>query len=86
MGPYKGHLSNNGETIAVSKPDPPQTAAHPDAGFVPYVLVERIDYLSVSSWPDGADGTGLALQRRVASDFGNEPANSDRRSPNPGPL
>src|SRR5207247_1751207 len=37
-GPFNGHLGNGGETVELYKPDLPQTAPHPDAGFVPYVL------------------------------------------------
>src|SRR5439155_1353458 len=58
FGPYNGKLSNTGESIGLYKPDPPQAPPHPDAGFVPYVLVEHIDFLSIAPWPAGADGTG----------------------------
>jgi len=35
------------------KPDAPQVPPHPDAGFVPYILVEQIDYLNAAPWPTG---------------------------------
>src|SRR5205807_9133219 len=63
-GPYSGHLNNSGETVELYKPDPPQSAPHPDAGFVPYILVESVTYSNASPWPAGADGTGMSLQRR----------------------
>ena len=75
FGPYSGHLANSGENVALYKPDPPQLPPHPDAGFVPYILVEEINYLSVVPWPGGAVGTGSSLQRQVASNYGDDPIN-----------
>jgi len=64
-GPFDGRLNNAGESIQLYQPDPPQAAPHPDAGFVPHVLVEQVDYGYSSPWPLGADGSGLSLQRRT---------------------
>ena len=75
FGPYGGHLSNNGERLALYRPDSPLSPPSPDAGFVPYVLVDQINYLPTSPWPAGASGTGLSLQRRIGGAYGNEPAN-----------
>ena len=75
FGPYNGKLSNTGESIGLYKPDPPQAPPHPDAGFVPYVLVEHIDFLNIAPWPAGADGTGSSLQRQVGASYGNDPTN-----------
>ena len=75
FGPYGGKLANTGESFGLYKPDPPQLAPHPDAGFVPYVLVEQISYSSLAPWPTNASGTGASLQRQVASSYGNDPAN-----------
>jgi hypothetical protein len=75
LGPYSGALANEGEDIELLKPDPPQLPPHPDAGFVPFVLVEHIHYLPNAPWPTNGLGTGAALQRRVPSEFGNEPLN-----------
>jgi hypothetical protein len=75
FGPYSGKLSNTGESIGLYKPDPPQAPPHPDAGFVPYVLVEHIDFLNNAPWPVGADSTGSSLQRQVPTSYGNDPAN-----------
>jgi hypothetical protein len=82
-GPYNKHLSNTGETLELFKPDPPQLPPHPDAGFVPYVLVERVHYLGVS-WPMGAEGTGLSLHRVSETLYGNDPGNWAVAAPNPG--
>ncbi|HXT41885.1 MAG TPA: lamin tail domain-containing protein [Candidatus Angelobacter sp.] len=83
-GPYSGNLNNTGESIALFKPDPPQLPPHPDAGFVPYVLVEEINYSALSPWPAGAAGTGNSLQRKVGTDFGDDPANWIAASPTAG--
>jgi hypothetical protein len=75
LGPCSGHLANSGEGFALYKPDPPQLPPHPDAGFVPYVLVEQVNYLAAAPWPSGAAGTGSSLQRQTASNFADDPAN-----------
>jgi len=75
FGPYGGHLSNNGESIALYRPDSPLLSPSPDAGFVPYVLVEQISYLPIAPWPTGAAGTGSSLQRLIGGAYGNDPAN-----------
>src|SRR5439155_16278658 len=74
FGPWAGALDNNGESIELYKPDPPQTLP-PDAGFVPFVLVDKVRYNNREPWPALADGLGPALQRRVPANFGNTPAN-----------
>jgi len=74
-GPYGGHLANSGETVALYKPDPPQLPPHPDAGFVPYVRVEQVNYANVLPWPTNANATGSSLQRRFAALYANEPTN-----------
>jgi len=75
FGPYAGALDNSGERLELYKPDPPQPLGLPDAGFVPYVLVESIRYDERSPWPTLADGLGPALQRREPTRYGDEPAN-----------
>ena len=74
-GPYKGNLNNGGASIELYKPDPPQTPPHPDAGFVPYILVDRIKYADSTPWPTNADGLGASLQRISPVDYGNDPVN-----------
>jgi hypothetical protein len=75
FGPYSGALASEGEEIELLKPDPPQLPPHPDAGFVPYVLVERVHYLPGAPWPTNGIGLGASLQRTFARNFGNEPLN-----------
>jgi hypothetical protein len=86
FGPYSGHLANSGENIALYKPDPPQLPPHPDAGFVPYVLVEQINYSAAAPWPSGAAGTGSSLQRQTASNFADDPINWFVAAPTAGLL
>jgi hypothetical protein len=69
-----GALDNDGENVELYKPDPPQTLP-PDAGFVPYVLTDKVRYNNREPWPTLADGQGPALRRRMLSLFGNDPAN-----------
>jgi len=83
-GPFNGHLNNGGETIQFFKPDSPQASPHPDAGFVPYILVESITYSNAPPWPGGADATGMSLQRRYLNTYANEPINWVACSPNAG--
>ena len=83
-GPYSGHLANGGESLALYKPDPPQLPPHPDAGFVPYVLVEQVDYANGAPWPTGAGGPGCFAPRSLSSVYGNDPANWFVSAPNPG--
>jgi hypothetical protein len=85
-GPYAGKLDNGGETLELFKPDAPQPSPDPDAGHVPYILVERIRYSDAPPWPAGADGDGAALARANVTEYGNDPANWTAEAPSPGPT
>ena len=74
VGPYTNALNNAGERLALYRPDPPQLPPHPDAGFVPYILVEEVDYSPTAPWPMEPDGTGPALRRRLPVGFAEDPA------------
>jgi hypothetical protein len=65
-GSWSGQLDNAGESVRLYKPDPPQTN-----GFVPYVLVDRVDYGDDPPWPTAPDGNGPSLERTVNTNFGN---------------
>jgi hypothetical protein len=84
-GPYSGKLDNGGESVELYKPDVPQTSPDPDAGFVPYILVDRVKYSDTLPWPVAADGGGASLQRISPDEYGNDPANWMAASPTPGP-
>jgi hypothetical protein len=86
VGPYSGKLDNAGETIELLRPDLPQTAPHPDAGFVPQLLVERISFTDTNPWPTAADGQGSSLARTSNTDYGNDPVNWTAAAPTPGTV
>ena len=73
FGPFKGRLADEGDTVELYKPDSP--APPPNAGFVPLILVDRVNYGNSAPWAEAAAGGGASLQRRFASAFGNDPLN-----------
>jgi len=84
MGPFGGSLENAGERLELTRPDMPNAPGTPNAGFIPRLLVERIDYLPSAPWPPEANGSGASLQRRDPSLFSNDPASWIAAAPNPG--
>jgi hypothetical protein len=87
-GPWRGRLANDTENVELYKPDAPQAEGLPDAGLVPFIQVDRIKYADRFPWPSLADGNtngaGMSLQRRVASEYGNDPVNWIAGVPTPG--
>jgi len=83
FGPYRGKLDNGGEEVELYRPDAPQSSG-PDAGFVPYVLVDRLLYGDDSPWPFTADGGGASLQRQRPDEYGNDPVNWTGEGLSPG--
>ena len=49
LGPYDSQLVNSGERVELLMPDTPQGAG-PDAGFVPYILVDAVNYDNQPPW------------------------------------
>lgn len=82
-GPFSGKLDNNGERLALVRPDPPQTLP-PDLGLVPYITVEEINYDDAPPWPIEADGFGAALNRINLTAFGDTPSNWSSQEAPPG--
>jgi hypothetical protein len=74
-------LSNSGEEVRLLQPDHPEGPGNPNAGLVPYELVEGINYGVAAPWPAQA---GFSLQRVAPSAHGNEPTNWFVGSPSPG--
>jgi hypothetical protein len=74
-----GVLDNGGETVRLSRPDAPQ----PD-NFIPYLLVDEVDYNDVAPWPTSPDGMGTSLSRASQTIFGNEPTNWSGQPATPG--
>jgi hypothetical protein len=67
-------------------PDAPQVSPAPNAGFVPYVLIEEVDYSLTLPWPTNAFETGNSLQRLGSAAFGNDPAHWQGALPTPAAL
>ncbi len=84
-GPFSGKLANEGDSVELYRPDKPQQPPSPDAGFVPYVLADRVSYTAGSPWPviDEQAG-GMALQRLLPTLYGNDPLNWSAAAPTPG--
>ena len=70
--------------MALLRPDTPQQPPHPDAGFVPYILLEQVNYLDAAPWPSSADGAGDSLQRKNPAEYGNDPVNWMAEAPTAG--
>ncbi|HTH46907.1 MAG TPA: lamin tail domain-containing protein [Candidatus Limnocylindria bacterium] len=84
VGPWRGTLNNAGESVRLLAPDAPVTAPAANAGDVPYVLIDELDYLPAAPWPPEADGTGSSLQRIASRQYGDEPANWFAAAPTAG--
>jgi len=81
-GPYgpAWALSNGGEAVALYRP------GTPDGSYVPYILVDRVNYDDEPPWPatppgedppppTSPDGGGPSLERVIPSAYGNDVAN-----------
>jgi hypothetical protein len=80
-----GKLDNGGAKLDLSK------ALDIDGtGTIAWCRVDRVNYSDGSHpsgqdpWPTGADGTGMALARIKASDYGNDSVNWKAALPSPG--
>ena len=78
LGPYQGKLNNDSDDLKLERPD------SPDAGEVPYILVDRVEYKDSDGWPAAADGTGASLQRVNVAAYGNDPINWTAAAPSAG--
>ena len=75
LGPYTGQLASGGERLRLVRPDNPQLPPRPDAGFVPYFVVDQLDYLSVAPWPTEAALADRCLARIVSTEPAYLPSN-----------
>ena len=93
LGPYRGKLDNGGAELRLLRPEAPLPDGLPNAGWVPYVQVDRVRYSDDAPWPTLAD-TGISwvsLSRVTLSGYGNDPINWVASFPTPsaanaGPL
>ncbi len=83
-GPFAGNLGNGDDIVALYRPDPPQGPQHPDFGFVPYILTDRVHYEQKVPWPINANGTGLSFQRINTPSYADEPSSWRDDVPTPG--
>jgi hypothetical protein len=74
-GPMTGRLGNEDDRIVLEKPGLPVAPPAPDAGRVPYVRVERVDYSSRAPWPTNGGGGNVVLRRLNLSAYADDPAN-----------
>jgi hypothetical protein len=79
---YTGVLSNASTTLELKKPLSPETSGD-RAGFVPYQIVDEVEYRDTAPWSEGADGGGYALGRK-SDTYGNDPKSWATVNPNPG--
>lgn len=85
LGPFTGALANDSDDVELLQPDTPQQPPALDAGFVPYVRVDRVRYRDTSPWPFlFSDGVGFSLQRSAPNVYGNEALNWFESNPTPG--
>jgi len=89
FGPYEGNLSNAGESLELSMPGDLDKE-----GVRQYIRIDRVNYSDgshpencpggVDLWPVEADGDGMALIRKVLTDYSNDPDNWTATSASPG--
>ncbi len=84
LGPFAGKLDNAGDTVELLRPDAPVGAGQGTAAYVPFIMVDRVDYKPQSPWPAGANGDGQSLQRSDAAGYGSAPLNWVADDPTPG--
>lgn len=69
FGPFSNRLNNAGDTVRLRKP------GYPDAsGFVPYILVDEVEYDDEWPWPPAGRLEGRSIEKIRPSWYSNEPA------------
>ncbi|MCX8108414.1 MAG: lamin tail domain-containing protein, partial [Verrucomicrobiae bacterium] len=81
LGPWKGKLSNRGDTVDLVAPA--HIARGPGRSAID-IIVDRVQYCNRLPWPSAGDGLGFALNRRPEWSFGDDPANWIAAAPSPG--
>jgi hypothetical protein len=70
-----GGLDNSGEEIEISRPGVPEPPESENPGFVPYYMVDRVNYRDRAPWPTQPDGNGPSLLKRSPLLYSNDAAN-----------
>ncbi|MDD3276033.1 MAG: CotH kinase family protein [Kiritimatiellales bacterium] len=70
LGPYSGNLANNGERIALERPQASDDPLLPDD--ISWIIVDEVTWSDEAPWPESADETGFPLIRTGSA--GNDPA------------
>lgn len=80
LGPYRGTLINAGDDLKLQRP-----ASRASGSTVPsgYITVDQVTFSPTAPWPEGANGTGLSMQRVSMSGYGGDPANWIAALPTP---
>ena len=79
FGPFSGNLGNADDRVILRKPGLPVAPPAPDAGTVPYVEVDRVEYASRAPWPTNPVPDASSVLRRLSNAvYGNDPANWQR--------
>ena len=73
FGPCAGALQDNGETLVLQRPDKPDFLTDGSV-FVPYLVVDQVEYNNKPPWPVAAAGQGPSLVRRNPARFGDDPS------------
>ncbi|MFT6179482.1 MAG: hypothetical protein ACJAQT_003612 [Akkermansiaceae bacterium] len=74
-----GKLSNSGDTIELEMP-----GLLNDLMETKFIRLDRVNYGTDAPWTSAADGTGLALSKISAHNYGNDATNWTALSPSPG--
>jgi len=82
VGPYSGNLANDGERLALEKPEAADIAGDPN----PWVIVDEVIYADDTPWPSAADGTGAGLSRYAMTSPGYDPQAWSAAAPSPGTM
>jgi len=70
LGPFEGDLSNEGERLALEKPQAPDAQTEPQS----WVIIDEVITFDRAPWNAAADSGGVALQRKDPPGDGNDPA------------
>jgi hypothetical protein len=74
FGPMSGNLQDDGERVALQRPDAPDIETN-GAVVVAMITVDEVKYSSRPPWPAQAAGQGFSLERIDPRAWGNDPAN-----------